>query len=164
MLHFAPERALGQALAGAPGIEYMSADLEDPAAMEHFDITDIPHPDGSFDVILCIHVLEHVEDDRKAMRELRRILRADGFAIVLVPLDLDRAETFEDPSITDPAERERAFWQADHLRLYGRDFPDRLREAGFDVTVDRWVRGLDSSKMERYGLFPLEDMYVCRSS
>jgi len=164
VLHFAPERALGQALAGAPGIEYMSADLEDPAAMEHFDITDIPHPDGSFDVILCIHVLEHVEDDRKAMRELRRILRADGFAIVLVPLDLDRAETFEDPSITDPAERERAFWQADHLRLYGRDFPDRLREAGFDVTVDRWVRGLDSSKMERYGLFPLEDMYVCRSS
>ena len=164
VLHFAPERALGQALAGAPGIEYVSADLEDPAAMEHFDITDIPHPDGSFDVILCIHVLEHVEDDRKAMRELRRILRADGFAIVLVPLDLDRAETFEDPSITDPAERERAFWQADHLRLYGRDFPDRLREAGFDVTVDRWVRGLDSSKMERYGLFPLEDMYVCRSS
>ena len=163
VLHFAPERALGQALAGAPGIEYVSADLEDPAAMEHFDITDIPHPDGSFDVILCIHVLEHVEDDRRAMRELRRILAPGGFAVVLVPLDLDRAETYEDPSITDPAERERAFWQSDHLRLYGRDFADRLREAGFDVTVDQWIRGLDPSMIARYGLFRLEDMYVCRA-
>src|SRR5262249_7408651 len=118
VLHFAPERALRRRLAAAPGIHYVSADLDAPEAMEHFDITDIPHPDGSFDVILCIHVLEHVEDDRKAMRELRRILARDGFAIVLVPLDLSRGETYEDPTITDPTERERAFWQADHLRLY----------------------------------------------
>jgi SAM-dependent methyltransferase len=162
VLHFAPERALGHALASATGLHYVSADLEDPAAMEHFDITDIPHPDGSFDVILCIHVLEHVEDDRKAMRELRRILAPDGFAIVLVPLDLERPETYEDTTITDPAGRERAFWQADHLRLYGSDFPDRLRAAGFEVTVDRWVRTLDPGIIQRHGLFPLEDMYVCR--
>jgi SAM-dependent methyltransferase len=162
VLHFAPERALGRALAAAPGIEYVSADLHDPGAMEHFDITDIPHPDGSFDAILCIHVLEHVEDDRQAMRELRRILAPGGFAIVLVPLDLDRPDTYEDPAITEPEERERAFWQSDHLRLYGRDFPDRLREAGFDVTVDQWVRGLDPGLTKRYGLFPLEDMYICR--
>jgi SAM-dependent methyltransferase len=162
VLHFAPERALGQRLAAAPGIRYVSADLDAPDAMEHFDITDIPHEDGSFDAILCIHVLEHVEDDRAAMRELRRILAPDGFAIVLVPLDLGRPDTYEDPSITDPAERERAFWQADHLRLYGQDFPDRLREAGFEVTVDRWVRTLDPSTIQRHGLFPLEDMYVCR--
>jgi hypothetical protein len=163
VLHFAPERALGRRLASAPGIRYLSADLEDPVAMEHFDITDIPHPDGSFDAILCIHVLEHVEDDRKAMRELCRVLAPDGFAIVLVPLDLDRAETYEDPGITDPAERERAFWQSDHLRLYGRDFPERLREAGFDVTVDQWVRGLDPATIHRHGLFPREDMYVCKN-
>jgi Methyltransferase domain len=162
VLHFAPERALGGALAAARGIDYVSADLADPAAMEHFDITDIPHEDGSFDAILCIHVLEHVEDDRQAMRELRRVLRPDGFAIVLVPLDLDRAHTYEDPAITDPAERQRAFWQSDHLRLYGRDFPDRLQEAGFDVTVDQWVRSLEPALIKRYGLFPLEDMYVCR--
>jgi SAM-dependent methyltransferase len=164
VLHFAPERALGRALAGAPGIDYVSADLHDPAAMEQFDITDIPHPDGSFDVILCIHVLEHVDDDRRAMRELHRILAPNGFAIVLVPLDLARADTYEDPSITDPQERERAFWQADHLRLYGRDFPGRLREAGFDVTVDQWVRTLDPSTIQRHGLFPQEDMYVCRAA
>jgi hypothetical protein len=106
-------------------------------------------------------VLEHVEDDRAAMRELRRILSADGFAIVLVPLNLDRAQTYEDPTITDPKERERAFWQSDHLRLYGRDLPDRLREAGFDVTVDQWVRGLNADTIQRHGLFPKEDMYVC---
>ena len=162
MLHFAPERALGGALAAAPGIRYVSADLHAPEAMEHFDITDIPHPDGSFDAILCIHVLEHVEDDRKAMRELRRILGPDGFAIVLVPLDLSRPETYEDPAITDPVDRERQFWQADHLRLYGADFPDRLREAGFDVTVDPWVRGLDPALIKRHGLFAQEDMYLCR--
>ena len=162
VLHFAPERALGRALAAASGIRYVSADLEDPAAMEHFDITDIPHPDASFDAILCIHVLEHVDDDCKAMRELRRILSPEGFAIVLVPLDLSKPETYEDPSITDPAQREREFWQADHVRLYGADFPERLRQAGFDVTVDRWVRGLDPAQVQRYGLFPLEDMYVCR--
>jgi SAM-dependent methyltransferase len=162
VLHFAPERALGQRLASAPEIRYVSADLDDPSAMEHFDITDIPHPDGSFDAILCIHVLEHVRDDRKAMRELHRILAPDGFAIVLVPLDLDRTDTYEDASITDPAERERAFWQSDHLRLYGRDFPDLLRDAGFEVTVDQWVRGLDRATIQRHGLFPQEDMYVCR--
>jgi SAM-dependent methyltransferase len=162
VLHFAPEHALGRRLASTPGIRYVSADLDAPEAMEHFDITDIPHPDDSWDAILCIHVLEHVPDDRRAMRELHRILKPEGWAIVLVPLDLDRAETYEDPSITDPAERERAFWQADHLRLYGRDLPDRLREAGFEVTVDRWVRDLEPGVIERHGLFPLEDMYVCR--
>jgi SAM-dependent methyltransferase len=130
--------------------------------MEHFDITAIPHPDDSFDAILCIHVLEHVEDDRKAISELHRILAPDGFAIVLVPLDLDRAETYQDPSITEPAERERAFWQSDHLRLYGRDFAERLTQAGFEVTVDEWVRGLPPETIERHGLFPLEDIYVCR--
>lgn len=162
VLHFAPEHALGRRLASTRGIRYVSADLDAPEAMEHFDITDIPHEDDNWDVILCIHVLEHVEDDRKAMRELHRILKPDGWALVLVPLDLERADTYEDPSITKPAERERAFWQSDHLRLYGRDLPDRLREAGFDVTVDQWVRGLDPAAIQRYGLFPLEDMYVCR--
>jgi SAM-dependent methyltransferase len=161
VLHFAPERALARALGSRPNLRYVTADLEAPDAMEHFDITDIPHPDGSFDVILCIHVLEHVEDDRRALRELRRVLAPGGWAIVLVPLDLDRAETYEDPSISTPEERERAYWQQDHLRLYGRDFSQRLEQAGFRVTVDRWVRSLDAATVERYGLFPLEDMYVC---
>ena len=70
VLHFAPERALGSRLATSRSIRYVSADLEAPEAMEHFDIGAIPHPDDSFDVILCIHVLEHVEDDRRALPQL----------------------------------------------------------------------------------------------
>jgi SAM-dependent methyltransferase len=162
LLHFAPEYALRR-LSMLPNVRYLSADLDSPEAMEHFDIAAIPHPDNSFDAILCIHVLEHVEDDRAAMRELARVLKPDGWAIVLVPVDLGLPETHEDPSITDPAERERAFWQSDHLRLYGPDLPDRLREAGFTVTVDSWVRDLEPDVRKRYGLFALEDMYVCTS-
>ena len=105
---------------------------------------------------------EDFADLRGQRTQFEGLLKDGGFAIVLVPLDLSRPETYEDPSITDPAQRERAFWQADHLRLYGRDFPERLREAGFDVTVDGWVRGLDPAAIQRYGLFPQEDMYLCR--
>jgi SAM-dependent methyltransferase len=130
--------------------------------MDRVDILDLPYPDDSFDAILCSHVLEHVEDDSRAMRELHRVLRPGGWAIVLVPLDLERSETYEDPAITAPRARERAYWGRDHLRLYGRDFPDRLRETGFEVTVDPWVRTLPGETRERYGLFPQEDMYVCR--
>jgi SAM-dependent methyltransferase len=130
--------------------------------MEHFDLTDVPHPDDSFDAILCSHVLEHVPDDRRAMRELRRILRPGGWAIVQVPIDYTRAGTHEDPAIESPEDREREYWQSDHLRLYGNDFPDRLREAGFDVTVDSYLRDLPEPEINRYGLISLEDIYVCR--
>ncbi len=160
VLHFAPERALRR-IAEAPKLHYLSADLDAPDAMEHFDITAIPYPDDSFDVILCIHVLEHVPDDRAAMSELARVLRPGGWAIVMVPLDLGLPETYEDPAIVTPEERERAYWQWDHVRLYGPDFPDRLREAGFSVTVDPWVRELDPEVRRRYGLFEAEDIYVC---
>lgn len=160
LLHFAPERALRR-LSELPNLRYLSADLDAADAMEHFDITAIPHPDGSFDAILCIHVLEHVPEDRAAMRELHRVLRPGGWAIVMVPLDLTLPTTFEDPSIVTPEERERAFWQADHVRLYGPDFPDRLRQAGFTVTVDPWVRELEPETRRRYGLFAEEDIYVC---
>ena len=93
VLHFAPERALRR-IAEAPNLRYLSADLDAPDAMEHFDITAIPRPDDSFDAILCIHVLEHVPDDRAAMRELARVLRPGGWAIVMVPLDLGLPETY----------------------------------------------------------------------
>ena len=160
LLHFAPEYALRR-LSTLPNVRYLSADLDAPDVMEHFDIAAIPHPDDTFDAILCIHVLEHVPDDRAAMRELARVLKPGGWAIVMVPIALDRPETHEDPSITDPAERERAYWQADHVRLYGADFPRRLREAGFEVNVDPWVRELDPQVRTRYGLFAQEDIYVC---
>lgn len=162
LLHFAPENALARRLSSLPSVDYTTADLDPGAAMVAADITALPFDGASFDAILCIHVLEHVEDDRAAMRELRRVLAPGGWAIVMVPLDLDRAETYEDPAITSPEDRRAEFWQADHVRLYGRDLADRLRTAGFEVEVDEWVRHLPPESISRYGLFPHEDMYVCR--
>jgi SAM-dependent methyltransferase len=160
LLHLAPEHVLAERLRAVPGIDYLSADLDQPA-MEHWDLTDVPHPDDSFDAIICSHVLEHVPDDRAAMRELRRILRPDGWAIVQVPIDYERAETLEDPAIQTPTERERAYWQADHMRLYANDFPDRLRSEGLEVTVDSYLRTLSEEEVDRFGLISLEDIYVC---
>lgn len=145
LLHFAPERHMADLFRGVPKLDYLSADIEAPDAMVHFDITEIPYPDRSFDAIYCSHVLEHVPDDRKAMAELRRILRPGGWALCLVPMSLE--PTFEDASVVDPAERERLFGQSDHVRQYGPDFKDRLESAGFKVTVidpanlgiDPWV-------------------------
>lgn len=161
VLHVAPEHVLQERLRAREHLDYLSADLDSPIAMTHFDITDIPHPDASFDIVLCSHVLEHVPDDRKAMRELLRVLDPDGWAVIQVPIDYTRDDTWEDRAIASPEERERAYWQADHLRLYGRDFPRRLEEEGFAVKVDRWLHELPRETVERYGLYSLEDMYLC---
>jgi SAM-dependent methyltransferase len=100
-----------------------------------------------------------VPDDRLAMREMVRVLKPGGVAMLLVPIVLEQP-TLEDPAIVTPEQRKEAYWQEDHVRLYGGDFAQRLEEEGFEVTVDRWVRGLDEATQRRYGLFPLEDVYV----
>ncbi|MEA2347614.1 MAG: hypothetical protein QOG62_1401 [Thermoleophilaceae bacterium] len=161
LLHFAPEPVFRRRLKAVPTLRYTTADLSSPEADEHFDITSIPHPDGSFDAIICSHVLEHVEDDRRALRELHRILAPAGWAIVMVPVDREREQTYEDPAIGDPADRKREFWQEDHVRLYGRDFPDRLREAGFTVTLDSYVADLGAALLERHGASAMP-VPVCR--
>jgi SAM-dependent methyltransferase len=130
--------------------------------MVHFDITDIPYDEGWFDAVICSHVLEHIPDDAAAMSELHRVLRPGGWAVFLVPIDLDSPTTLEDPSVVTPEQRLEAYWATDHVRLYGRDFTDRLRAAGFDVEVDTFVRDMPPERRERYALFPLEDMYVGR--
>ena len=135
MLHVAPEECLELRLRSALGDGYVTADIADPAATVQMDVTDIRFPDESFDVICCSHVLEHVPDDRRAMRELRRVLRRGGFAVFLVPVEGER--TFEDPAIVDPEARRAAFGQEDHVRIYGADVADRLAEAGFRVTIAR---------------------------
>jgi SAM-dependent methyltransferase len=133
MLHVAPEEVFEKLLRTQLGSNYLTADLYNPRAMVKMDITDIQYPDDSFDVIYCSHVLEHVIDDKKAMREFLRVSKPNGWAILLVPIVAEH--TFEDLSITEPAERARLFGQEDHVRNYGRDYEDRLREAGFDVDV-----------------------------
>lgn len=159
MLHVAPEPNFEERLRKQLGAAYLTADLYNPQAMVRMDITDIQYPEETFDVIYCSHVLEHVSDDRRAMRELRRVLKTDGWAILMVPITADK--TFEDPSITDPAERLKHFGQSDHVRRYGPDFVDRLREAGFGVKVsssDELLRDEDTTQM---GFDRSEDIYFC---
>lgn len=135
MLHVAPEEEFARRLSRMPFIDYVPVDMDDraPMVLRRMDITSIDEPDGSFDVIVCNHVLEHVPEDRRAMREFHRVLRPGGWAVLIVPLR--KEPTSEDPSCADPAERERRFGQFDHVRIYGPDIVDRLREAGLDVAL-----------------------------
>lgn len=160
LLHMAPEYVLRQQFLRLPHVVYTSADLASPIAAIHADITRLPFPDGAFDVVLCYHVLEHIPDDAGAMRELRRVLAPNGWAILQVPM-ADADHTEEDPTVTDPAERERLYGQHDHVRQYGRDFKDRLEAAGFAVEVDPFVRNLAPDLVRRHGLLPNEDVYRC---
>jgi SAM-dependent methyltransferase len=164
MLHVAPEPELSRLIQKADYIDYLSADLFAPElmvkVMVKMDVTDIQYPDNTFDVIYCSHVLEHIPDDRKAMREFCRVLKAGGWAILQVPITANA--TFEDPTVISPKERERLFGQNDHVRRYGPDYKDRLIEAGFSVTVDPFVRELDSRTIKCLGLMRDEDVYLCR--
>lgn len=159
VLHLAPEPSLGRGLRALPNLRYTSADLESPAADERFDICRIPYPDDTFDVVLCSHVLEHVSDDRRAMGELHRILRPGGWGVIQVPIKGEW--TFEDSTVTSERDRHRVFGQRDHVRIYGRDYYDRLREAGFAVTLDRFAEELPSERVARHRLPVGEVICIC---
>jgi hypothetical protein len=159
VLHVAPEQCFERQLQDRLGGGYLTADLRDPHAMERMDITGIRHPDESFDVIYCSHVLEHVLDDRRAMREFHRVLKRSGWAILLVPITADR--TFEDPTIVRPSDRLRVFGQKDHVRRYGPDYLDRLRHAGFDVQVTRVSEMISADEAARMGITRVGEIYHC---
>jgi SAM-dependent methyltransferase len=161
MLHLAPERCLARRLQALPRLEYITADYNPGAASVCTDITSAAFADSSFDAVLCSHVLEHIPDDAAALAELFRILRPGGWAILQVPLDEARERTFEDPDVVSPAERERLFDQADHVRVYGRDYPVRLARAGFDVHADSFAYDLDVRAIRAHALLP-ETIFVCR--
>ena len=161
LLHFAPETVFRKIFSALPNLEYVTTDFS-PSANVRMDITNLAFPDGSFDAILCMHVLEHIPDDRGAMRELLRVLRPGGWAILQVPLDLSRERTYEDWSITDAQERFRHFGQEDHVRWYGRDYKERLEGAGFQVTVEDYVRSFPPELIHRYGFIRDESIYLCR--
>lgn len=161
VLHVAPEPCFAERFAKRIGSGYITADLQSAFAAESIDIEHIPHRDGSFDAVYCSHVLEHVSDDQRAMTEMRRVLKHDGWALILVPITADH--TTEDPSITDPRERERVFGQRDHVRRYGRDFVQRLEHAGLGVTVVTVSQLVGSEDAVRLGLTAAAgDIYYCR--
>ncbi len=168
LLHFAPEYSYQRRLSRIPALHYVTADLDSPLATHQVDIMDLPFEDESFDALLCSHVLEHVADDRRALAEIRRVLRPGGWALLMTPIDRRREQTFEDPSVTTPEQRHRVFGQSDHVRLYGADFDERVASAGFAVSCDRYVEQLDEQVVARHGLrreqddaFSDEDVFLC---
>ena len=161
LLQFAPEWCLRRRLQALSQLRYVSADIDPSGVDLQLDITALDLPDGAFDAVICSHVLEHIPDDGAAMGELRRITAPGGFCLVMVPLALDRATTYEDRSITAPEERRRAFLQHDHVRLYAPDIAGRLRDAGFDVEVVDMHAEL-GDRAARHGLLASDLIFLCR--
>ena len=160
MLHVAPERAFENLLKRYLDPGYLTADLHKSSAMVRMDITDIDYAEETFDVIYCSHVLEHVPDDRRAIREFHRVLKSDGWALLQVPITADI--TFEDSSITEPTDRLRVFGNRDHVRKYGPDFLERLKEAGFKVKVTTASDFLTEEEIEHMGITDSAgEIYCC---
>ncbi len=164
VLHVAPERILGERFRRVPDVKYVGGDLEAQFGPERIDVTRLQFEDASFDVVMCNHVLEHVPEDRRAMREIARVLKPGGQAILLVP-DVSADVTDEDPAVVDPDERRRRFGQYDHVRRYGWDYVDRLEEAGLAVEVERPETALGDDlvarhRLRKYGA--VEPIFVCR--
>ena len=160
LLHVAPEPCMEARLRAIKNIDYLSCDLADPLAMERFDLCDIPHRDGCFDIIYCSHVLEHIPDDRRAIAEMRRVLKPGGWALLQVPVIA--AKTFEDAAIVSPEDRERAYGQADHVRICGEDYIARLRDAGFAAELFRISDVASPAGAPRFGLDEAQVFFFCR--
>ena len=154
LLHIAPEVSLMRHFKRhyRDNKNYITADIESPLADLHFDVQNIPLESESVDIIICNHLLEHVEDDKRAMAELYRILKKGGWGIMLVPEDRSRATTFEDDTITDAEERTRLFGQYDHRRVYGIDYDQRLANAGFRVERIAYNERLSAEQRQLYAI------------
>lgn len=161
VLHFAPEQAFYSRFRKQQNLDYTTTDLNSPLADVKADICHLPFADEVYDVVLCNHVLEHIPDDTKAMQELFRILKPGGMAILQIPQDLGRKTTYEDDSITDKEERARIFGQYDHVRIYGRDYFDKLRSIGFKVEEVAYTKQLTKAEVEKYCLADGEIIPVC---
>lgn len=151
VLHFAPEQPFLKRFRALKNLDYTTADIDSPIADLNLDITEMNIPDNQYDVLICNHVLEHVDNVDKAFSEIKRVLKPGGWAILMVPINPD-VDTFEDPSVTDPEERKRLFGQYDHVRQFGRDYADVLSKAGFKVTADRLYYELPDEKREKMHL------------
>ena len=161
VLHFAPEQAFYKLFRNQKNLDYTTTDLFSPLADVKADICNLPFEDNQYDVILCNHVLEHIPDDTKAMQELYRVLKPGGMAILQIPQDLSRATTFADDTITDQKERAKIFGQYDHVRIYGRDYFDKLRSIGFKVIEEDYTNKIAPELVEKYCLAKGEIIPVC---
>lgn len=160
VLHIAPELCFIDRMEALQNLEYTTADLESPLAKVKMDVHDIPFDAESFDVVFCNHVMEHVEDDILACKEINRVLKKDGWGIIQSPV-YDLKKTLEDKSVTDPVERERLFGQRDHVRKYGKDYAERLSQSGLTVTENFFVKNIDGDLIKKHALPENEIIFYC---
>jgi SAM-dependent methyltransferase len=162
VLHIAPEQPFLERFRKLENLDYITADLDSPIADYKCDVQELPFHENEFDAVICNHVMEHVDDDTRAMSEILRVMKPGAFAILLVPLYFERKTTYEDPSIVSPRERAKHFLQYDHKRLYGTDYPDRLKKVGFIIPEKNFLEEIDVYRKKRYALPEKEFMYGYR--
>ena len=162
VLHIAPEQIFYKKFKQLKKWEYITLDLQSPLAQIKADVCHLPLNDNSFDLIFCNHVLEHIEEDAKAMKELFRVLKRGGTAILQVPINEKLKKTYEDPAIKKPKERTVAFGQYDHVRVYGLDYLERLKKAGFQVEFLNYATTFSKEQIQKYGLMPNEKIPIAR--
>ena len=162
VLHVAPEQAFYKKFIKLNNLDYVTFDMNSPIAKIKGDICNLPFSENQFDFILCNHVLEHVNDDIAAMLELFRVLKKNGVAILQVPIDLTKNKTYEDSTITDKKERKKAFGQYDHVRIYGKDYFERLEKSGFKVEKNFYSKNFSDEEIYKYGINKNEIIPICR--
>jgi SAM-dependent methyltransferase len=160
VLHFAPEPCFINRFEKLHGNGYITADIESPLAKVKMDIHQIPFGENHFDVVLCNHVLEHVKDDIQAMKEIYRVLKPGGLAILQVPFFSPVEEkTFEDNSITDKRQREKIFGQDDHVRKYGTDYTHRIAQSGLKPFEEKFAESFTEEQAYHFGVSRAEVIY-----
>ena len=152
VLHVAPEQVFYKKFKKLKNWEYFTFDLNSPIADIKGDLISTNFKDEYFDLIICNHVLEHIEDDKSALDEMYRILKYNGISILQVPINVKRENTFEDLSIKSKIQREKYFGQYDHVREYGLDFKDRVEQAGFKVEMINYSKKISQDLVIKYGL------------
>jgi len=162
VLHIAPEQPFLKRFKNLKNLEYTTADLLSPIADVKTDIRDMVFGNNQFDWVICNHVLEHIDDEQKALKEILRVLKPSGKAILQVPIDYSLEKTYEDPSITSRKAREKHFGQYDHVRLYGKDYEKRLQKAGFETDANPFVKELPEELQERFRLDSQELIYYSK--
>ena len=152
VLHVAPEQVFFKKFKKFKNWTYTTTDLNSPLADIKADLCNLPFKDETYDLILCNHVLEHIIDDIKAMKEIYRVLKKGGKAILQVPLDMEKEKSYEDHTIINPKDRSKHFGQYDHVRIYGMDFFKKLSNIGFRYEKIDFTSKLSDQDIIKYGL------------
>jgi SAM-dependent methyltransferase len=161
VLHFAPERHLSRRIAALAPTQYLKCDLYPGSAdVQHVDIEHMSFDDGSFDLVIANHVLEHVSDDNKAISEVSRVLKPGGWAVLQTPYSDMLEKTWSDPGIATAAARLQAYGQEDHVRLFGRDIFERFSRHGLSAKVSTHAELPEAGHYKRLGVNPREPFFL----